>query len=194
MQHLDQRERQVIICSASRSRNRAERMKELLNWAISDVYPGKAGVWWELGCREWMREALLGGYLSGIRPRRIWVQWSSCTVAFFNMYSYTGGNIKIRKLQLFIWLPERAAAQTCSPSAFQAMQYGSRTTAVSVTNENFYFKHQLSIYCIRQHKTSVFLRNLILSIMVTQGHDSCSQKVYKTVLPSLDDPDKSIMT
>lgn len=81
-----------------------------------------------------------------------------------------------------------------SPSAFQAMQYGSRTTAVSVTNENFYFKHQLSIYCIRQHKTSVFLRNLILSIMVTQGHDSCSQKVYKTVLPSLDDPDKLIMT
>lgn len=34
---------------------------------------------------------------------------------FFSIYSYTGGNIKIRKLQLFIWLLEKASKALSAP-------------------------------------------------------------------------------
>lgn len=133
MQHLDQRERQVIICSASRSRNGAERMKELLNWAISDVYPGKAGVWWELGRREcqckrhiweviWVELGHAGSGFNDHAPQRFfffciqlhWRQHQDQKVAALHMTSRKSSWKDLQSL-----------------SAFQAMVYGSKTKVFS---------------------------------------------------------------
>jgi len=79
-------------------------------------------------------EAHLEGYLGGINATLDlgpMITQKCLFFLFFFKSSYTGGNITITKLQLFICFQERAAAQTQQKSAFQTMAYVNRTMPFS---------------------------------------------------------------
>lgn len=126
-----------------------------------------------------MREAHLGGYLGGIRHAGSGSndhapQWH------FNIYTATleATSRSESCSSSYDFQKEQLHRLCISSNAVWKQNYSIFSFECSLSlclspMKTFYIKHQLSID-VRQHKTSVFLRNLILSIMVTQGHDSCS--------------------